>query len=293
MSDIQQRRVKEFTNQVQRFQIFRLWAPETGDKWRPVMWLLRCSAWFGPHSFTHSCRVDPASAWTSSNKIILNDLPGARKSDRFCHYFIFFCGCPTNCESSWLDCDRFRQKYQRILLHIELWNRFVHPCPHKSSYRGSCSKNIHHLTSSIWNIPVCWGLVENHGSIPSSSEFRVWNHPKQSKRWRLFVFSSLCNPETEIPVWEVEAGRNKANQRLQVCVEGRVRASEELPLLEGQSEGGTKAFISSESVCVISINIPDWGSFMTEWRAQNPFNLKQKMKRNTEPCTTAVCSGSF
>lgn len=74
---------------------------------------------------------------------------------------------------------------------------------------------------------------------------------------KVFFFSSLCDPETEIPVWEVEAGRNKADQRLQVCMEGRVRASEELPLLEGQSEGGTKAFISSQSVCVISINIPD------------------------------------
>lgn len=142
MSDVQQRRVKEFPNEGQRSQIFCLWAPETGDKWRPVMWPLRCSAWFGPHSFTHSCRVDPTSAWPSSNKIILHDLPGARKSDRFCHYFIFFCGRLTNCESSWLDFDRFRQKYQRILLHIELWNRFVHPCPHKSSYRGSCSKTF-------------------------------------------------------------------------------------------------------------------------------------------------------
>lgn len=211
MSDIQQRRVKEFTNEVQRFQIFRLWAPETGDRWRPVMWLLRCSAWFGPHSFTHSCRVDPASAWPSFNKIILHDLPGTWKSDRFCHYVIFFCGCPTNCESSWLDFDRFRQKYRRILLHIELWNRFLHPCPHKSSYRGSCSKNIHHLTSSIWNIPVYWGLVQNFCSIPSSSQFRVWNYPKQSKRWSFFFLPFVIpRPRFRSGRWK-QAGRKLIN----------------------------------------------------------------------------------
>lgn len=188
MSDLQQRRVKEFTHKGQRSQIFRLWAPEAREKWGPVMCLLRCSACFGPHSFTHSCRVDPASAWPSSNKIIL------QTSDPLCHYFIFFCGFPTVCESSWLDFDRLQQEHQRTLLHTELWNQFLHPCPHKSSYRGSCSKNIHHLTSSIWN-PVCWGLIES--SISSSSLFRVWNYLKQSKQC-----SSLCDPETKIPVCE-------------------------------------------------------------------------------------------
>lgn len=200
------------------------------------MCLLRCSACFGPHSFAHSCPVDPASARPSSNKIILYTLPRARALTQNMNAYIItsslFCGFPTFW-GSWLDFDRFRQKYQRILLHTQLWNRFLHPCPHKSSHRA-CTKNIQHLTSNIWNISICWGLDANRGSISISPLFRV----------------SLTS-ETEIPVSEMEASREQAEWLLQVCVKGQPRASVALLLLEGQPECGIKAFISSHSLCVL------------------------------------------
>lgn len=121
-----------------------------------------------------------------------------------------------------------------ILLHAELWNHSLHP--HKSSFRWSCTKN--------WQ-ETCGGGEGTVARITSLPMFGVSLTSETSEAVKRRLFSSLREPETEIP------SRKKAAWWLRVWVEGRLRASADLLLLEGQPECGIKAFISSHSLCVL------------------------------------------
>lgn len=136
------------------------------------------------------------------------------KYERLCHYFISFCGFPTWDKGPGID----------SCIHV---------------LRNPATEEAAPKRFIIWQATfeisqICWGLDANRGSISSSPLFRV----------------SLTS-ETEIPVWEMEVSREKAEWLLQVCVKGQPRASGGLLLLEGQPECGIKALISSHSLCVL------------------------------------------
>lgn len=223
------------------------------------MCLLRCSAGFGPHSFAHSCPVDPASARPSSNKIILHNLPRACGLTRNMNAYVitssFFVVFSTFWESSWLwsfltevSEDPAAHWAAPKILYISDQQHLKYP----NILRTGCKPWLHFQFTTVW------------------SQFDIWNTRNCEEAFLPFV--SL---KERFPSGRGNPAAKKAEWWLRVCLKGQPRTSEELLLLEGQPECGIKALISSHSLCVCYFNkyssLTHWGSFMTEWRAQKPF----------------------